>query len=63
MVPYIFNHATSHFGMFGMLASEGVSKMDGAIREHAITHAGYTTASQFFFSQHYKAARRNGLVW
>ena len=49
MVPYIFDHATSHFGMFGMFASESVSKMDGAIRELAITRAGYTAASQFVY--------------
>jgi alkylhydroperoxidase family enzyme len=61
LVPYIFDHATSHFGMFGMFASESVSKMDGAIRELAITRAGYTAASQFVYSQHCKAARRNGL--
>lgn len=60
-VPYVFDHATSHFGMFGMFASESVSNLDGAIRELAIMRAGYTQASQFVYSQHCKAARRNGV--
>lgn len=61
-VPYVFDHATSHFGMFGMFASESVSQMDPAIRELAIMRSGYTQASQFVFSQHCKAARRNGVA-
>ena len=61
-VPYVFDHATSHFGMFGMFASESVSNLDGAIRELAIMRAGYTQASQFVYSQHCKAARRNGVA-
>lgn len=62
LVPYIFDHATSHFGMFGMFAQESISKLDGRIREIAITRAGYTQASQFVFSQHCKAARRHGVT-
>jgi len=62
LVPYVFDHATSHFGMFGMFADKSVSNMDPAIRELAITRAGYTQASQFVYSQHCKAARRNGLA-
>ena len=39
-VPYIFDHATSHFGMFGMFADKSVSEMDPAIRELGIMRAG-----------------------
>jgi alkylhydroperoxidase family enzyme len=62
LVPYIFDHATSHFGMFGMFATESISKFDGRLREIAITRAGYTQSSQFVFSQHCKAARRHGVT-
>lgn len=61
LVPYVFDHATSHFGMFGMFADKSVSQLDGKLRELAITRAGYTQASQFVFSQHCKAARRFGV--
>ena len=61
LVPYIFDHATSHFGMFGMFADKSVSQLDGAIREIAIMRAGFTQGSQFGFSQHCKAARRFGV--
>ena len=61
LVPYIFDHATGHFGMFGMFASESVSKLNGADRELGIMRAGYAAGSQFVFSQHCKAARRNGV--
>ncbi len=61
LVPYIFDHATSHFGMFGMFASKSISKLDGAVRELGIMRAGYAVGSQFVFSQHCKAARRNGV--
>ena len=59
--PYIFKHATDHFGMFGMFADKSVSELDGVIREIAIMRAGYVTGSQFVFSQHCKAARRHGV--
>ena len=62
LVPYVFDHATSHFGMFGMFADKSVSQMDPALREIAIMRAGYTQGSQFVFSQHCKAARRNGVA-
>ena len=39
LVPYIFDHATSHFGMFGMFADKSVSQLDGGIREIAIMRA------------------------
>ena len=29
LVPYIFEHATNHFGMFGMFADKSVSQLDG----------------------------------
>ena len=61
-VPYVFDHATSHFGMFGMFADESVSELDPSIRELGIMRVGYTQASQFVFSQHCKAARSNGVV-
>ena len=61
-VPYIFDHATSHFGMFGMFADKSVSQLDPAISEIGIMRAGYTQGSQFVFSQHCKAARRNGVA-
>lgn len=61
LVPYIFKHATDHFGMFGMFAQESISKMDGKVRELAILRAGFTQGSQFVFSQHCKAARRFGV--
>lgn len=62
LVPYIFEHATGHFGMFGMFASESVSKLDSKVRELGIMRAGYAQGSQFVFSQHCKAARRFGVT-
>ncbi len=62
LVPYIFEHATNHFGMFGMFAQESISKIDGKVRELAIMRAGFTQGSQFVFSQHCKAARRFGVT-
>ncbi|MCS5580312.1 MAG: carboxymuconolactone decarboxylase family protein [Gammaproteobacteria bacterium] len=61
LVPYIFEHATKHFGMFGMFADKSVSQLDGVTRELGIMRAGYTQGSQFVFSQHCKAARRFGI--
>ena len=61
LVPYVFEHATDHFGMFGMFADESISNLDGIVRELAIMRAGYTQGSQFVFSQHCKAARRVGI--
>lgn len=60
-VPYVFDHATGHFGMFGMFAEKSVSELDAAVRELGIMRAGYAQASQFVYSQHCKAARRNGV--
>ncbi len=62
LVPYVFDHATSHFGMFGMFAEKSISQLDGKVRELAIMRAGYTQSSQFVFSQHCKAARRFGIT-
>lgn len=62
LVPYIFEHATNHFGMFGMFASESISKLDNKVRELGIMRAGYTRGSQFVYSQHCKAARRFGIT-
>ena len=61
LVPYVFQHATSHFGMFGMFAEKSISNLDPAVRELAIMRTGYTQGSQFVFSQHCKAARRFGV--
>ena len=62
LVPYIFEHATKHFGMFGMFADKSVSQLEGTTRELGIMRAGYTQGSQFVFSQHCKAARRFGIA-
>lgn len=61
LVPAVFQHATAHFGMFGMFSDTSVSKLAGDVRELGIIRAGYTAGSQFVFSQHCKAGRRNGL--
>jgi len=61
LVPYIFDHATSHFGMFGMFSDKSVSQLEGKVRELGILRAGYAQGSQFVFSQHCKAARRFGV--
>ncbi len=61
LVPPIFEHATSQFGMFGMFSDTTVSKLDPKLRELAILRVGYTVGSQFVFSQHCKAGRRVGL--
>jgi alkylhydroperoxidase family enzyme len=61
LVPYVFDHATSHFGMFGMFSDKSISKLDGKVRELGILRAGYAQGSQFVFSQHCKAARRFGI--
>ena len=61
LVPYIFEHATKHFGMFGMFADKSVSQLDPIVRELGILRAGYVQGSQFVFSQHCKAARRFGM--
>ena len=59
--PYIFDHATSHFGMFGMFSDKSVSQLDPLARELGILRAGYTQGSQFVFSQHCKSCRDVGL--
>jgi alkylhydroperoxidase family enzyme len=61
LVPSIFDHATAQFGMFGMFADKSVSKLDPTIREIALLRVGFEVGSQFVFSQHCKAARRNGV--
>ncbi len=61
LVPYIFKHATDHFGMFGMFADKSISQLDPKVRELGILRAGYAQASQFVFSQHCKAARNFGI--
>ncbi len=61
LVPAIFDHATAQFGMFGMFADTSVSKLDPKLRELALLRTGFVVGSQFVFSQHCKAGRRNGL--
>lgn len=61
LVPYVFEHATRQFGMFGMFTDKSVSKLDARVRELGILRTGYAQASQFVFSQHSKAARAFGL--
>ena len=61
LVPYVFEHATQQFGMFGMFTDKSVSKLDARVRELGILRTGYVQASQFVFSQHSKAARAFGL--
>jgi alkylhydroperoxidase family enzyme len=61
LVPPVFDHATAHFGMFGMFADQSVSKLDPVVRELGILRAAYVVGSQFVYSQHCKAARRNGM--
>ena len=61
LVPYVFDHATSHFGMFGMFAEKSISQLDPKVRELGILRTGYAQGSQFVFSQHCKAARRFGM--
>ena len=61
LVPYVFQHATDHFGMFGMFAKKSVSELDPKVRELAIMRTGFTQGSQFVYSQHCKAARRCGI--
>jgi alkylhydroperoxidase family enzyme len=62
LVPYIFEHATKQFGMFGMFSDHSLSELDAKIRELAILRTGYVQASQFVFSQHCKVARRAGVL-
>lgn len=61
IAPYIFDHATAHFGMFGMFGDSSVSKLDPRVRELAIIRVGFLRESQFVYSQHCKAGRRAGL--
>jgi alkylhydroperoxidase family enzyme len=62
LVPAVFDHATAHFGMFGMFADQSVSKLDPQLRELGILRAGYVAGSQFVFSQHCKAMRTHGFT-
>ncbi len=55
LVPHIFDHATS---LFGMVADKSLSPLDAKLRELAIMRVGFTQASKFVYSQHCKAARR-----
>ena len=61
-MPYVFQHVTQHFGIFGMFSDENVSKLDPRIRELGILRAGFACGSQFVFSQHCKVGRDFGLT-
>lgn len=61
LVPPVFDHAVAQFGMFGMFTDTNVSKLAPQVRELGILRTGYAVGSQFVFSQHCKAARKNGL--
>ncbi len=62
LVPYLFDHATAQFGMFGMFSDKSISRLEPRVRELGILRTGYTQASQFVFSQHCKAARAFGIA-
>ena len=61
LVPAVFDHAVAQFGMFGMFSDKSVSNLDPKLREIALLRVGYTVGSQFVFSQHCKAGRKQGL--
>lgn len=54
--PYVFDHAVGHLAMYGMFATESVSKLSAKSRELALTRVGFAVGSQFVFSQHCKAS-------
>ena len=56
-VPDIFDHAVAGF----MLYQQADRALDEKLRELAVTRAGYSSASQFVFSQHCKGCRDAGL--
>lgn len=62
LVPAIFRHAVAHMAIFGMFADKTESTLSPAIRELGILRAGYVVGSQFVYSQHAKAARKQGLA-
>lgn len=62
LVPPVFDHAVAQFGMFGMFTDKSVSNLDPKLREIALLRVGYTVGSQFVFSQHCKAGRKQGLT-
>ena len=55
LVPHIFDHATS---AFGMAPDKSANPLDSKLRELAVMRVGFTQASKFVYSQHCKAARR-----
>jgi len=57
VVPDVFNHAVSGFGLY----RSKNRKLDPKLRELGQMRAGYAVGSQFVFSQHCKAARSVGL--
>jgi alkylhydroperoxidase family enzyme len=55
--PDLLDHMVAGFGLF----SSPDRLLDGQLRELALTRTGFAAGSQFVFSQHCKAARREGL--
>ncbi|GIT20520.1 MAG: hypothetical protein CM1200mP40_02020 [Gammaproteobacteria bacterium] len=49
LVPYIFEHATKHFGMFGMFADKSVSQLDPIVRELGIFGPAMCKEASLFF--------------
>ena len=53
LAPPIFEQATRHFAMLGILTDDAPSgTLDPRLRELAIVRAGYLIGSRFVFSQH-----------
>lgn len=59
--PYVFDHLIGLFGMVGAFVDKAQSTLEPKIKELGIIRAGFVTGSQFVYSQHCKAGRRNGL--
>ncbi len=56
--PELLDHMVAGFGLFNSPSRS----LDPRLRELALTRAGFASGSQFVFSQHCKAARREGVT-
>lgn len=56
--PELLDHMVAGFGAFNSADRE----LDPRLRELALTRTGFSAQSQFVFSQHCKAARREGVT-
>lgn len=61
LVPAVFEHAISHFKIFGMFSDRSESFVEPVIRELGILRAAYVAGSDFVYSQHSKVARTVGV--